>query len=330
MDIGDAEAAQAAAGSCYRFWMVEDFLREGRGWCEEALAVGPPAGRAGGRASLGAGSLAFLLGDVVAASDHLARAVELLTEVSDPLETAARGNYAATLMVSGRVEEAIPLLERQAVRLDDETIALITRGHLAAAYHHVGDFDALDPLLDEMVTLSTAASSDMLAVDGLSGVVHHRLLLGQTDVAERARDLLAPRNEDPAWYPGLTEVLTARILAARGDAEAAADLFRAGMRRFAGMPGYQDLASLARGLFCEWAAVISGLGHHERAAVLLGADDARYTTGLVRYRHMNERYDQVAATVLAAIGPEAFETARERGRTLAFSEAISLGLEAPA
>jgi hypothetical protein len=40
---------------------------------------------------------------------------------------------------------------------------------------------------------------------------------------------------------------------------------------------------------------------------------------------MLARYDRVGASVIEAIGQEAIETARERGRTMTFSEAITSG-----
>lgn len=330
IDVGDAEAAQVTAGSCYRFWFMEDFFVEGRRWCEEALSLAEPAGQAGGRALLGAGTLAIALGDIPEASRQLELAEVLLAEAGDPLATAARGNFIATLMATGRTEEAIPMLEAQIRGSADETTSIVTRSNLAHAYHDQGDFENLERILTDLESDALAAKSMILAVDGFHQLASHRLILGQLQLASRACERMVERNEDPCWYPGLSQALAGRILSAEGQPVEGLQLFKQGMERFAREPSYQDLGSQVRGLLSEWALAFERSGHHEAAAVLLGADDAGFRGGIVRYSHNQARYDEVADQIVAAIGQPAFEGARDRGRTLSFGEAIQYGLSGSA
>jgi hypothetical protein len=123
-------------------------------------------------------------------------------------------------------------------------------------------------------------------------------------------------------------VFTGRLLSAEGETAEGIEFFKQGMERFAREPSYQDLGSVVRSLLSEWARVFARSGDHETAAVLLGADDASYTGGIVRYSYMQARYDEVAAWIVEAIGQEAFEAARDRGRALTFPEAVQYGLRA--
>jgi predicted ATPase/class 3 adenylate cyclase len=327
IDVGDAEAAQATAGSCYRFWYMDDFLVEGRRWCEEALELAEPAGQAGGRALLGAGTLAMALGDIPEASRHLELAEVLLTEAGDPLSAAARGNYIQTLMATGRTEEAIPMLESQIQGLADETISIISLSNLSVAYHDRGDFENLERVLTDLESRALAAKSMILAVDGFHQIASHRLFLGQLQLSRRACERMVERNEDPCWFSGLSEALTGRILSAEGQPVEGLESFKQGMERFAREPSYQDLASVVRGLLSEWALVFERNRDHEVAAVLLGADDAGYRGEMVRHSYMQARYDEVADRIVGAIGQPAFEAARDRGRTMSFGEAIQYALK---
>ncbi len=328
IDIGDAEAAQATAGSCYRFWFMEDFFVEGRRWCEEALELAEPAGQAGGRALLGAGTLAMALGDIPEASRQLQLADVLLSEAGDQLSVAARGNYIQTLVVTGRTEEAIPLLERQIQGSTDDAVLVISLTNLSYAYHENGDFESLERVLTDLESRALAAQSMILSVNGLHQLATHRLFLGQLELASQACEQMIERNEDPCWYPGLNQLLTGQILSAAGETLEGLEAFKQGMERFAREPSYQDLASLVRGMLLEWALVFERSGDREVAAILLGADDLGYEGDLIRYNFMQARYDEVAGRIVGAIGQPAFEAARDRGRTMSFGEAIHYALKA--
>jgi predicted ATPase/class 3 adenylate cyclase len=108
IDMGDAEAAQATAGSCYRYWFMDDFFVEGRRWCEEALALAEPTGQAGGRALLGAGTLAMALGDIPAAGRQLELAATLLSRGRRSASGRSEGQLRSHADVDGQDRRSNP------------------------------------------------------------------------------------------------------------------------------------------------------------------------------------------------------------------------------
>src|ERR1700759_2761252 len=80
-DQDGALALSAAASAC---WLARGHLSEGRGWLEQALALGdgpPTAERA--RASIAAGLLAYHQADYAVAVSHLQRGLDQCRERGD-------------------------------------------------------------------------------------------------------------------------------------------------------------------------------------------------------------------------------------------------------
>jgi predicted ATPase/class 3 adenylate cyclase len=169
---GTDEAARIC-GALYLFWIHHGHYREGRGWCDAAVARG--AGRMGdsvhAKALLGAGSLAIRLGDAAAARASLEQALALCRAAGDRALEARVLNNLATAAFDDRDFVSAQSLFDQAVvinrELGNEIREVICLVNLANAACSLGDFAGATAPLARAIALSRALGLRTLESDAL-------------------------------------------------------------------------------------------------------------------------------------------------------------------
>ncbi|MET8980066.1 LuxR C-terminal-related transcriptional regulator [Streptomyces sp. NPDC004539] len=130
------------------YWVAGGFLGEGRRQLERALAAAPEPTGVRARALVPAVYVAQMQGDLEAGDRWLAEAEELAERVGEPaVRASAQGYRGIAHLHRGRVEEAVPLVERALAvhaTLGDRHITLIWQCTLAIVLTHGRDPRAPD------------------------------------------------------------------------------------------------------------------------------------------------------------------------------------------
>lgn len=230
-DGASVEAGARLAGALHRFWALRGYLREGRGWLEDAAALNAVSASARAKAAYGAGVLAFHQGNYERAEALSAGSLKSCRELNDPL----------------------------GIALSLNTLGIVARNR--------GDYRRARTLLDESLTLSRQAGHAWALAEALNilGVVARR----QGDRAQATamfdESLALWRQLGDRW--GLAATLGHLGVVARhqGDYERARALHEEslGLRRQLG-----DRRSVAADL-SSLGVVARHLGNYEQARVLL-------------------------------------------------------------
>jgi predicted ATPase/DNA-binding SARP family transcriptional activator len=282
------EQALRLAGALWRFWYLRGHLTEGRRRLEAALAAdeAPTLGRA--KSLNGAAAMAINAGDVRAARERAADALELHRALDDEVGAA----YASFMLANALTEEvetgrardlyehAIEVFGRRGAH----TWALLATRHLAALYAASGDRDRARTLHQENLKRAREAGSDRFVASSLSSLADFALAEG------RLHEAIAMLEESVELHRQLGDLL-----------DTAVDL-----ATFA--------AALARGGELETATVVTS------ALASLG-DEIGVRRNLVRARS-----EETLAAVRRELDPEAFEAACEQGRGLTLNDAIDVAL----
>ena len=219
-------ASLRLASSLWRFWTVRGYLREGRDWLAQALAL--PAGNIPkfsadrARALNGAGSLAWNQGDYPAARGLLEESLSLRRQISDTQGVADTlnnlGNVAAE---QGDYPTSRALLEESLAFMrtlsDAEGIAA-TVSNLARIAFWQGDFDAARSLYDESLDGDRQRGDGWGIANSLCGLALLAVRSAEFEAAHRnLRESLTLR-QDLSDTEGMIECLEAfAVLASAQD-----------------------------------------------------------------------------------------------------------------
>ena len=300
MDRGGGETAMRLAGALAYFWWVLGYLREGRRWLEQALALGPDAPSLfHGRALVGASVLTALLGDQPEARRLLQRAFELAETVGGP--DAATSAICRLCVVA--ILESDP---QMAQVLGERALALLSRGvedprwqapklfKLAWARMLLDDLEGAEAALTESLDLARTLENKRLAAAVMSDLARVKLQRGDdAGAAAQAAAALTAAVEQEHLRALWVAVVTAALVG--------------GHRR--------DL---------------------DRAVRLLAAAEAwSESTGdvLVFGPRVRKETEQIAARARDQLGESAYRTAVTEGRALSADEAVGIAraaLEPPA
>ena len=134
------ESGARLAGALHRFWALRGYLREGRGWLEEALALNGVSASVRAKAAYGASVLAFLQGNYERAQALSTESLKSYRELNDPLGIALSLNI----------------------------LGIVTRNR--------GDYRRARTLLEESLTLSRQSGHTWAQAEALNilGVVERR------------------------------------------------------------------------------------------------------------------------------------------------------------
>ena len=274
----------------HRFWSVRGYFSEGRRFLERARASsdGAPLDRA--EVLMGAGSIAWAVGDFTAAKERLEDALQLFRSLNDEAGTAntlsqignVAGDAGDTAQARACYSEALAVFRRTGNGPREAQV--LTNLSTELMYH--GEYDAARPLLEEALSIARSFGDSVL----LAGI-HGNF----GELAERSGDARAALLENRAALRLYWETR---------------ELYYAGL-------GLDSVAVAVR----RWAP--------EQTARLLGAAEAaREAMGVTLPVTGQELHDRGVAETRAALGEAAFAAAWQAGRALPLDEAVAdaLGL----
>jgi DNA-binding CsgD family transcriptional regulator/tetratricopeptide (TPR) repeat protein len=287
---GEAESELRLAGGLAYFWWTGGYLREGRYWLEDAVARCPD--RRDGlrlRALEGLGWVTAYLGDYVAAAGWLEEALALARALGDRRSVT---HVLATLIVTSYWQGHADRWPALAAELE--------------ASRQAGDTGNLHWALDALGMFALEAGD-------------------QAAATAYFEDALAVRQRT-GDQAGIASVLACLglVAQAQGDPIRAADLAAEGLRRAREWEHPLIVAWCSHVAVCVAADWVPAAG----LARLLGAADSLAAMVSLRVGpRQRARYDQLGATVRAALGEPAFTVEWAQGRSMTPDEcqAASLG-----
>ena len=293
---GEAETAlRIALCLPVHYWWGRGLLSDCRRWLDRALAQSqvPTALRA--RALLLAGDLAFVHGDIDAATRLSALGADLARRLDDP-DSMAHAAYTRGIgalvqndlaAATGSFEHALAIMATLAEpNLDLHLRVLIA---LAVAAAMAGERARADGCCREMLSITVRLGSDFYHPSALwsSGVV--------------------------TWLRGDLQEASAQV----------AESLR--LKRASGLG--DDFGTVLCLAVLAWIA--AGQRRYERAATLLGIADAlsaELGAPISTYRHLVGHHDECARQARAALGDAAFADAVGHGRGLPYDDALAYAL----
>jgi predicted ATPase/DNA-binding CsgD family transcriptional regulator len=162
----DGQLSLRIAGALAEYWWVGDYLREGRRWLEQALAMSPNAPtQLRAKALVGAGLLVCWMGDGRTARALLQQALELAA--GDPVATArALARLGLVAMYEDEARSAEVLLERSFAihQAGSQRWQAATLFMLGIARMRLGDLDRAEATLMESLDLSRTVGNRRCAM----------------------------------------------------------------------------------------------------------------------------------------------------------------------
>ena len=271
---GEAEAAQQMASGLWWLWYLRSLFSEGRGWLEEALAMGDPASRTPARAwaTFSAGTLAYFQSDFQTAGARIEESEAMFEELGD------RGGLAFSRIFRGQVaysradpngaralHEAGLATAREA---DDPWSCGLALFFLANAAFSAGELPRARTLAEDSLaafrqTGDPTGSSLPLAILG-------RLALQEGDYAtaraQLAESLTMRRASGDKW--GLANILNGvgDVARSEGDLDGARVAYEESLELFQETASRANIPSVLHNL----ALVAHGRGESTRATELFG------------------------------------------------------------
>ncbi|HEY7031685.1 MAG TPA: LuxR C-terminal-related transcriptional regulator [Thermomicrobiales bacterium] len=300
----DPDAVRLAAALGF-YWLNRGFLRDGRAWLDQALAI--PADRtpslAQAQALVIAGMLAHYHGDDRSARPFLERSLALWAHLDDPWGTVA------ALVQFGIVGE--------------------DGGEYDDAARYLDQAFALCETERERPTATLAWLGDNPAQVGGWALYHRGIVAWGQGKTEQAtaylQDALArQRAAGHAWGVSGTTSYLGLLACERGDLAAAAALLGESLDIRSAMGTTEDLP----GSLADVATLAAAGGRMAAAARLFGAAEALLETlGAPPMLPERTAYERAAATTRAALGDAAYATESAAGRGLSPGTAIALARE---
>jgi predicted ATPase/DNA-binding XRE family transcriptional regulator len=292
LDAEDGETGVRMGWTLWQFWWARSYHREGRRWMEEVLKCAlPPALR--GRALVVAGTLAYGHGDHELCERYSEEGLELSRRAGDELGAAwARVGLGLSAMSGSDYEAATSHLQ--------EALGSFRQLDEGYGVAHVTTFLGMVALMRGDEGQATPMFEEGLAV--------------ARRIGDRSSTYIALYN-------------LAQAALSRSDYDGAAPLFEEGVTLSEQMGDRANVAYCLEGL----AVVANARAEAERSASLIGAAEGLHeAVGVpvyVYYEPHRSMYERTVAAVRSQLGGEAFEAARERGREMAFEQAVEYALE---
>jgi len=323
-----SEAALQLCGLLEPFWMLRAQSREGRKWCDAAVARVSGIGRTAvyAKAVLAAGTLAYRLGDYGAARTSLEQALAVAKFVDDrTLEVVALNRLGNVALNQANFSEALATYRHAAAvcrEIGDHRRECGTLQNLASLAINQGDFAAATDALDHARSLSSdlndrAMEARVLTLMGGNAWYRRELAAAQGHFEESLSicDAIGARTEETASLHGL-----AQIAVARGDIAAAREFFLSALAasREHSDPNYLD----------EIAIMAMALSRLEDSARFAGAADAlRHAFGLPIWPVDGERFHEYRERCRKVLGDAAYNAAYVAGRVLTPDGAVNVTRE---
>jgi len=289
IDVGDADTGVRLAGALYRVWFLRGYVREGRRWLEQVLAL-PGHAPSGARALAhrGCGLMAYAEGDYAAARAQTEEALRLARELDDkPLICGALNNLAIVLIDQADYQGARAYCEAGlavARELVGAPYMGILLNNLGVGAVYSGDYAAAIPVLEESLAIASA---------------------------ERRFELMA-------WATGNL----GNAAYYQGDLTTAAARYKQSLRLGVDVGDKRIIAERLE----ELAWVAAAESRFETAARVFGAAEAlRETIGATMPPANRAAYDRALTSTAAHLG-DALAPLWQAGRGLALEDAIAEAL----
>jgi predicted ATPase/class 3 adenylate cyclase len=311
------EVALQLCGLLEQFWLRQAQSREGRQWCDAAVARAGPTGSTAiyAKAVLAAGTFAYRLGDYGAARTSLERALAVATGIGDrTMQTMALIRLGVAESLHGNFEQAQATYQ-QAVTLCQDTgdrkqECLILMNLALLRINQVDLAGATEPL-NCALSLSRDLNDRALeasVLDIMGNQAWYRADLGAAqEHCEHSLSILRAMGARNAEGNSLRSL--AKIASARGAIDVARTFFLDALAasREHGDPQYLD----------EIAIMAMALSKSEDAARFAGASDAlRHAFGLTIWPVDRQRFHGYREQCRSVLGQARYDAAYEAGRAL--------------
>jgi predicted ATPase/DNA-binding CsgD family transcriptional regulator len=325
----DQDGALALAASSSAFWLSRGHLSEGRGWLEQAIALGDgPPTEERARALIAAGLLAYHQADYAVAVSHLQRGLDQSRERGDEADVArALAALALARTRAGDLAPALRLAEEALAayrRLGDEAGVGRSLETLGRVLWIRGDYGQARARLQESCAVARGLGARDLVARASQGLGYVALADGDLEGADALLEesLAEFRDLGDRWW-ALRGMCALGHVAARRGANAAARL------RFA--QGFELARELGDPML--EAACLEGLaGAHgpALAARLLGAAESlRELAGAAWPAFVHSDCERSAVRARRALGDERFAAEWARGRAMGAAEILGLARPRP-
>jgi predicted ATPase/class 3 adenylate cyclase len=323
---GEGQVGLRMAAGLWRYWEIRGHLAEGRGWLDRMMAAsGDQTSALRGNALTGAGNLAFMQGDLRAASSFHEASLALHRLLGDHQSIAyAANNLANSVLQLGDHARARALYE-EAVALAAEVgdVRGMTFGsiNLAEIATLKGDRATADALHDEILATIRQLGDPWMEAFALDTFGRAVSRAGDREAARSLYTRALSILRDVGDRRGVARVMThiAELEMSTGETAAARGLLRESLairQELGDMPGLASaMESLAGAVAiddAEAAAHIHGAAESLRAAI------RAMVPPLAAAAH-----DQSLADLEARLGSERFEVARREGRLMTPNEALA-------
>jgi predicted ATPase/DNA-binding SARP family transcriptional activator/DNA-binding CsgD family transcriptional regulator len=327
----EVEVALRLGSALLLFWSMRGYHSEGRRWLEAALAMdGRVSPEVRAMALGGAGSLAFVQGDLDRVQEACEEGLELLANEE------AREAKLLLLAFLGWVAWAREDY-RQATQLLEESLALSREMRdiwwiatsllgLATVSYNRGDSERATELCEESMDLFRAQGDKRrlaFCSGNLAMVVYSQGDLGRAaQLTEESVSLLRELGDRGGVALNLYNLGWMALL--ENDLGRAADHYRESLTLAWDTGLNRIVQSALEGLAC----VAGAQGEADRAARLWGAAQTLHETkGIPRDPDFLAEADARISAVRSGMGEEAWEKAWHKGRVMSLDEAVSYALE---
>jgi predicted ATPase/class 3 adenylate cyclase len=310
-DDGRTDLALGIGAALWRFWQQRGHLAEGRAALEGLLALPTAAARTSARGSAlaGLGGLRYWQGDLAAAGEAYAEALEIERGLDDPrglAEALYDAGFVAAITgdrATARTdyEESLQIYRR----LGDEAAVGRLSEALVFVMFHDGEFAAARVLQEENVRAFRATGEAFRIANGLNLLSAIQLKDGDLDAARASQAEAIGIFHAATDVPGVIRALLLAAVVAVADADA-------------------DVKAVADA-DADTDADAAANAESERAARLCGAvDTLKEPLGQVATPMTMLHLEDPAVTARRLLGDEAFEQAFESGRRLTLDDAVAL------
>ena len=285
---GTTDRALRLVNSLYRYWITKQQFADGGAWYDDALRLRAGDDRLAAGAHIGAGFMAFWLGEDDRATEHWNAALEIGHRLAD----------------SAMTSRALGGLARVSLRSD------VAEGRRLAA---------------EALAVSEAAGdqpgiSNALHLLGVGANIAGDLVEAQAWMTRRLALVRAEGNEAMISSEAANLSMVERQLGNLDRAEALArEALEMAQRRGDEFMKPFSLSGIA--------AIATDRGEHDRASTLLGAAESIMAAqGAAWPPDERPQYERMLAALPEAMGRERFEERRTAGRALSTDDAVALAL----
>jgi predicted ATPase/DNA-binding SARP family transcriptional activator len=227
---GETQLALRLAGALWRFWYLRAHLDEGRRRLESALSADGRPTLARARCLNGAGAMAMNARDFASATARSEEGLALHEALGDRSGAAYAGFMLGNALTQRGDVAAAQRLYEESVRIfreiGDQHYALLASRHLAFAYETLGDPERARWLHEDNLRRARSTRNARMEATSLGALAHYAF------EERRVEDAAGMLVESLRIHRELRDVLDtavdlslfARVLAARGKAEAAVEL----------------------------------------------------------------------------------------------------------